>query len=83
MRSCFRQAEKIHWGPQLVVLKGTIAAKDGLGGIDDGAVVENSLHDADSNACFLAAVAAARFTLKPEDVGQSKNFRFQHVPKVQ
>jgi hypothetical protein len=83
MRACFRQAEKIHWGPQVVVLKATVAAKDGVGVLTDGKVIEESLHDAQSHGCFLAGLAAVRFRASAADVGQEKTFRFQHVPQAQ
>lgn len=82
IRACFRQAEKFHWGPQQVVLKATVAQQDGAGTLTDGAVVEDSLHDAQSHACFLAVLASVHFHVAPNDVGQEQTFRFQHVPQV-
>ncbi len=80
VRACFRQAEKIHCGPQQVVLRGTVALKDGAGVLTDGKVVEESLHDAQSHGCFVAVLASVRFRASPSDVGQEQTFRFTHVP---
>jgi hypothetical protein len=82
VRNCFREAEKIHWGPQNVVLKAKLGEKDGVGILTDGVVVEESIRDMQSHACFVKAMTSARFKLASGDSGQEKTFRFQHIPKV-
>jgi hypothetical protein len=79
-RACFDEAARIHWGPQRVTLKGKVVVTDGEGTLEEGAVVQNTLHDAKSNACFVSAMENVRFKPVEADVGQEKTFTFDYVP---
>jgi hypothetical protein len=77
---CFFEAEKLFYGAHRVSVRVTLDADKAEGRFRNWELVENSLRDGKSFACFTRALRAARFQRPTGGLGRTATLPFSHVP---